>query len=360
MRQWEGSFLLGQLRTFPAPPLKDTSSEKPSLLHSPLSRVYLGPWAALIRALTTECPCVCVCLSVCLSVDEDFSGKGWGPVIPRCPGWLSKHPTNVGMSVGGGIASRSEGLAGGPGVARAGPPPLPLARVQDEALLNPADAKAFGSHVAHSSLPPRLQSDPGPDLGLPTLPLSAGQPGLPLLGLRARCQPRRPPVLSPPTVRGPGSWQVGRDRVPEANSVWSQGNESPHPLRRTQPSGLLLTCPPCSPRWVGASSQPSCVGPHSSQSENRSCNGHRLPGCSSNTAVMVPPGPSAWVSPWPHRVLRAPSLPPDLGSDGADHPIKLQPCHTLPTALPGFIFLPSTCYSLLKSLFVSVFLCLSP
>lgn len=138
------------------------------------------------------------------------------------------------------------------------------------------------------------------------------------------------------------SWQVGRDRVPEANSVWSQGNESPHPLRRTQPSGLLLTCPPCSPRWVGASSQPSCVGPHSSQSENRSCNGHRLPGCSSNTAVMVPPGPSAWVSPWPHRVLRAPSLPPDLGSDGADHPIKLQPCHTLPTALPGFIFLPST------------------
>lgn len=155
--------------------------------------------------------CVCVCLSVCLSVDEDFSGKGWGPVIPRCPGWLSKHPTNVGMSVGGGIASRSEGLAGGPGVARAGPPPLPLARVQDEALLNPADAKAFGSHVAHSSLPPRLQFDPGPDLGLPTLPLSAGQPGLPLLGLRARCQPRRPPVLSPPTVRGPGSWQVGRD-----------------------------------------------------------------------------------------------------------------------------------------------------
>ena len=32
----------------------------------------------------------------------------------------------------------------------------------------------------------------------------------------------------------------------------------------------------------------------------------------------------------------------------------------LPTILPGFIFLPSTCYSLLKSLFVSVFLCLSP
>ena len=157
------------------------------------------------------CVCLSVCPSICLSVDEDFPGKGRGPGIPGCPGWLSKHPTTVGMSVGGGIASQSEGPAGGPGVARAGPPPLPLARVQDEALLNPADAKAFGSHVAHSSLPPRLQSDPGPDLGLPTLPLSAGQPGLPLLGLRARCQPRHPPVLSPPTVHGAGSWQAGRD-----------------------------------------------------------------------------------------------------------------------------------------------------
>lgn len=41
--------------------------------------------------------------------------------------------------------------------------------------------------------------------------LSAGQPSLPLLGLRARCQPRRPPVLSLPTVRRAGSWQEGRD-----------------------------------------------------------------------------------------------------------------------------------------------------
>lgn len=174
------------------------------------------------------CVCLSVCPSICLSVDEDFPGKGRGPGIPGCPGWLSKHPTTVGMSVGGGIASQSEGPAGGPGVARAGPPPLPLARVQDEALLNPADAKAFGSHVAHSSLPPRLQSDPGPDLGLPTLPLSAGQPGLPLLGLRARCQPRHPPVLSPPTVHGAGSWQAGRDCPKGLWAARHLGPSAPH------------------------------------------------------------------------------------------------------------------------------------
>ena len=57
-----------QLRTLPAPPLKDTSSEKPSLLYSPLSPVYLVPCAALIRAPTTECPCVCVCMCVCVCV----------------------------------------------------------------------------------------------------------------------------------------------------------------------------------------------------------------------------------------------------------------------------------------------------
>lgn len=68
MRVWEGSSLLEQLRTLPAPPLKDTSSEKPSLLYSPLSPVYLVPWAALIRAPTTECPCVCVYVFVCPSV----------------------------------------------------------------------------------------------------------------------------------------------------------------------------------------------------------------------------------------------------------------------------------------------------
>ena len=34
-----------------------------------------------------------------------------------------------------------------------------------------------------------------------------------------------------------------RDRISEANSVWSQGN-SLHPLRRALPSGLPLTCPP--------------------------------------------------------------------------------------------------------------------
>lgn len=202
-----GVFPPGQLRTFPAPPLKDTSPEKPSLLYSPLSPVYQGPWAALIRGPTTEClcVCVCVCLSVCLSVcgrgvpwERAGARDSWVPMVaPQ----TRKHPTNVGMSVGGGISSQSEGPAGGPGVAGAGPPPLPLARVQDEALLNPANTETFGSHVAHSLLPPGLQSDPGPGLGLLTHQLSAWQPGLPLLGLRARCQPRRPPVLSLPTVR---------------------------------------------------------------------------------------------------------------------------------------------------------------
>ena len=50
------------------------------------------------------------------------------------------------------------------------------------------------------------------------------------------------------------------------------------------------------------------------------------------------PGPSAWVSPHPHHVLKAPSLPPDLCCDGADHHIKLQLCHMLLIAPPGFIF----------------------
>ena len=95
VREWEGSFLLGQLRTFPAPPLKDTSSEKPSLLHSPLSPVYLSPWAALIRALSTECPCVCV--SVCLSLYLSVCGRGlpWeraGTRDPRVPRVAQQTP----------------------------------------------------------------------------------------------------------------------------------------------------------------------------------------------------------------------------------------------------------------------------
>ena len=45
----------------------------------------------------------------------------------------------------------------------------------------------------------------------------------------------------------PGPWVhtlAGQGRVPTANSVWSQENESLYQLRRTLPRGLVKTCAP--------------------------------------------------------------------------------------------------------------------
>lgn len=119
--------------------------------------------------------------------------------------------------------------------------------------------------------------------------------------------------------RPPGSsraGQAGQGRVPEANSVWSQENEGPHPLRRTLPGGLAHTCL-CWWPVLGRRIVPTLPWFPMALGKNRSCNGHGPPHCSSNVPSMVLPLGPLPAPLFPRMFSRLPLSPPGLCSDVA-------------------------------------------